>query len=314
MNVNSMLGDVRNRLKIQSENHVDELVRIRDIQFHSIEEIQIGSSSYRMRPAAQQGMAYRMGGIPLSYLRKCPPDLAARNLNHWLTEESNDELFFRFDGDAVRAVMTPRYIPINHLDVVNHLIDKMEFKENTEVQVDMDSNFLSLSIPDHQNGFSVRGDDHLPGISISNSEVGISALHVSAMIIRLICSNGLITSACKGKKSFRHVSNGILDDLPRHVSEIVNDSHLQTERLAISMDSKVDDPDATLKEFFKKFQVSKKEKEAVAWGYEQEPVGEDTMFSIIQSFTRGAQYRDLSAESANKLQVVGGKILSLVNH
>ena len=314
MQTNSTLGDVRNKLKSMSENHFDEIVKVQDITFNSINEIQIGTSSYRMRPAAQQGMAYRMGGIPLSYLRKCPPDLAAQNLNHWLTEEQNDELFFRFDGDAVRAVMTPRYKPINHLDVVEHLITEMAFTKDAPVQVDMDGNFLSLSIPDHDRGFSVRGDDHLPGISITNSEVGISALHVSAMILRLICSNGMITSVCKGKKSFRHVSTGVLDDLPRHIKEIVVDSNTQSNRLAISMDTPVEDPDATFKEFFRKFVVSKKEKEAVAWGYEQEPVGEDTMFSIIQSFTRGAQYKDLSAESANKLQVVGGKILNLINH
>ena len=312
MQTNSTLGVVRNRLQSLSDKHFDELVRVRDITFSSVDEIQIGSSSYRMCPAAQQGMAYRMGGVPLSYLRKCPPDLAAKNLNFWLSEEKNEELFFRFDGEHVRAVMTPKYKPINHLDVVEHLIKEMAFTEDTEVQVNMDSNFLSLSIPDENGAFDVRGDEHLPGISISNSEVGTSSLSVSAMILRLICSNGMISSVGVGKKSFRHVgSTGVLEDLPKHIKEIATNSTTQSNQLAISMDSHVDDPESTFREFYRRWQVSKEEKKAVEWGYLQEPGF--TMFSVIQAFTRGSQFNlDFPVESAHKLQVIGGRILNMV--
>ena len=312
MNLDNTLGDVHSKLKIMSKNHFDELVRVRDIQFNSMDEIMIGSSTYNLHPTAQQGMAYRMGGVPLSYLRKCPPDLAAMNLNHWLTEEKNEELFFRFDGKHVRAVLSTRYSPINHLDVVEHLIKEMAFTEDTQVDVAMDSSFMSLSIPNAEKSFSVRGDEHQAGISISNSEVGISALHVGMLLYRLICSNGMVSQVGAGKKSFRHVgSTGVLEDLPKHIKEIATNSTTQSNQLAISMDSHVDDPESTFREFYRRWQVSKEEKKAVEWGYLQEPGF--TMFSVIQAFTRGSQFNlDFPVESAHKLQVIGGRILNMV--
>jgi hypothetical protein len=55
----------------------------------------------------QQSIAYRLG-IPIYYLRKCPPGVQQLNLNHWIRLEKNGKLFFRFDGDEVKAIFTPR--------------------------------------------------------------------------------------------------------------------------------------------------------------------------------------------------------------
>ena len=52
------------------------------------------------------------------------------------------------------------------------------------------------------------------------------------------------------------------------------------------------------------------EQEAVEWGYEYEPGG--NMFAIVNAYTRGAQFPDLSAESGYRLQKTGGQILAMV--
>jgi len=36
--------------------------------------------------------------VPISYLTRCPPDLRAINLNHWLRKEGGRNFFLRFDG------------------------------------------------------------------------------------------------------------------------------------------------------------------------------------------------------------------------
>ncbi|MBT3933554.1 MAG: hypothetical protein HOF35_04770, partial [Bacteroidetes bacterium] len=57
-------------------------------------------------------------------------------------------------------------------------------------------------------------------------------------------------------------------------------------------------------------QLNKVEQESVAWGWAHD-VGE-TMFHVIQAYTKGAQHKDLSAESSFKLQKTGGNILAMV--
>jgi hypothetical protein len=58
---------------------------------------------------AQQSIACRLG-IPINYLKKCPPEMQAYSMNHWIKKEKNEELFFRFDAEEVRAIFTPKYI------------------------------------------------------------------------------------------------------------------------------------------------------------------------------------------------------------
>jgi hypothetical protein len=53
-----------------------------------------------------------------------------------------------------------------------------------------------------------------PGISISNSEVGLASLSVAAFILRLICTNGMV-SKTEISASYRHVSTKILTELPQ---------------------------------------------------------------------------------------------------
>jgi hypothetical protein len=52
--------------------------------------------------------------------------------------------------------------------------------------------FMLLSIPDGKQTFQVNGDKMTPGISVSNSEVGLASLSVSAFFLRLVCTNGMV--------------------------------------------------------------------------------------------------------------------------
>jgi len=72
----------------------------------------------------------------------------------------------------------------------------------------------------------------------------------------------------------------------------------------------VDNPTMTLESFNRQFQLSKPEKGAVESAWPQE--SGDRMFNIVQTYTRAANAKDLSAESSHKLQKVGGMILDMV--
>jgi hypothetical protein len=58
------------------------------------------------------------------------------------------------------------------------------------------------------------------------------------------------------------------------------------------------------------FQLGGKEREAVEWGWNQE-VG-NSMFHLVNAYTRAAQFEALPAEASYRLQKVGGAILGMV--
>jgi hypothetical protein len=85
----------------------------------------------------------------------------------------------------------------------------------------------------------------------------------------------------------------------------------QRDRFRLSLESPVDDPLATLERFNKQFQLMEPEREAVAWAWPQE-AGE-TMFHVVNTYTRAAGMDGLPAESSYRLQKVGGEVLKMLN-
>ena len=237
-------------------------------------------------------------------------EVQAYNLNHWIKKEKNEKLFVRFDGDEVRALFTPKYRPVDNFEVLER-IDSLGYTSSTPVQCHLDAEFMSLSILDGQKTFSINGDKITPGISISNSEVGLASLSIAAFFLRLICTNGLV-SKTEIAASYKHVSTKILDKFPEALEQVSIELANQKSQFQISMESKVDDPLATINRFNSQFLLGSSEKEAVEWAMPFE-MG-NTMFNIVNTYTKAAQYEPLSAESRFRLQKTGGQILSMLQH
>jgi hypothetical protein len=75
------------------------------------------------------------------------------------------------------------------------------------------------------------------------------------------------------------------------------------------MESRVDDPVATINSFNHQFQLNEKEQEAVAWGWLWEHG--NAMFHILNCYTRAGMFHGLPAASSCRLQTVGGQILAM---
>lgn len=303
------LGEVIEKVEDMSRDNWDARVAVSDISFDHLASVSIAGQSQPVKPIAQRAIAARLS-VPYSYLQKCPKELQAENLNHWISKERNKELFFRFDGDdAVRAIFTPRYVPMDTTTILSRLSD-VGYGPDTRVQCALDDNFITLSFPDDSKTFAVNGDRITPGISVVNSEVGLSSLHISAFYLRLVCTNGMI-SRSEVRSSYRHISEKVLTELPLVLEDISQGLIKEKDRFRISIASKVDDPISTMKVFNRQFQLSEEEQLAVeqSWPLEQG----DSIFSILQTYTRASQHPGLSAESSFKLQKTGGDILALVN-
>jgi len=301
------LDKVMDRVHRMSAHYSDHYVKVKDIQFQDLETVNIAGVSFPLRPVAQQSIANRLG-IPIQYLRKCPPDVQQFNLNYWIEKEKNEELFFRFDHEEVRAVFTPRYIPTDNLEVLERL-RTLDYPLNTEVQVSLDNEFMSLSILDGRQTFQFDGERMTPGISVSNSEVGLASLSIAAFMLRLVCTNGMI-SKTEVSASYRHVSMKILSELPGVLNNVSEELGRQKEQVRLSLESRVENPENTINSFNHQFQLNKTEKEAVEWALPLE-YGY-TMLHVVNVYTKAAQYELLQAESSFRLEKVGGMIMGMV--
>lgn len=308
MQQETTLEKVYDRVDQMSQNCTDHNVFVKDITFESLNLMRIAGEPHHLRTVAQRAISGRLG-IPFNYLQKCSQEIQAQNLNYWIEHEKNEVLFFRFDGDYVRAIFTDRYVPVDNFEVLERL-DSLGYKPETKVQCFLDPEFMSLSIPDGKRAFDINGDKFTPGISISNSEVGLASLSISAFILRLICTNGMISKS-DISASYRHISTKILSEFPEVLNQVSLELGNKKEMLRFSMDSYVDNPDSTLERFNRQFMLNETEREAVAWGWCFD-VG-NTMFHVIQAYTKGSQFVELSAESSFKLQRTGGNILAMVN-
>ena len=197
---------------------------------------------------------------------------------------------------------------MDNFEVLNKL-DEVGYGLETQVHCHLDAEFMSLSIPDGHKTFSVNGDRITPGISVSNSEVGLASLSIAAFFLRLVCTNGMVAKT-EVSSSFRHVSTKVLAMFPEILEGVSHRLDDQRDRFRISMESRVEDPKATMASFNRQYQLGKNEQEAAEWGFGFEP-GE-TMFHVINAYTRGAQFKRLSAESAHRLQRVGGEVMAMV--
>jgi hypothetical protein len=301
------LERVFQRVDAMSQGCTDRLIPVKDLSFDNLGVVLIAGAPHVLKPIAQRSICYRMG-IPHYYLEKCPPDLQRENMNYWIEKEKNEDLFFRFDNTEVRAIFTPKYKPVDNFEVLERL-DSLGYKPDTQVQCSLDSDFMMLNIPDGNKTFSVNGDKMTPGVGISNSEVGLASLSVAAFFLRLVCTNGMI-SKTEVSASYRHVSFKILKELPEVLEKVSVELGMQKEKFLISVETKVPDPLNTILNFNRQFQMGKPEQEAVEWAWPFEQ-GE-TMFNIVNCYTRAAQFEGLSAESSHRLQKMGGNILGML--
>jgi len=294
-----------------SQNHYDEYVPVRDMEAESLNRMWIDGKSIEVLPSAQRLLSNRLR-VPFSYLSRCPDDLVAQNLNYWIEREqrNRDTFFCRFAGDQLRAVFTERYTAIDHMEILQSMLE-YGFQPDQSVQYSLDQGMFVIKVPEVSNAFTVSlNDEIIPGISFVNSEVGIIAFCVEAFFYRLICSNGLIASVSAGFSRFKHISRKALDAFPQTIDQVLIDSHRRKDQLLISTKTPVANPMSTISTFNQQFGINKTEAEVVKRAWESEPG--DTMFAIINAYTRSAQEPGLAAEDAYRLEKIGGRILSMV--
>jgi hypothetical protein len=312
MKATTTLGNLIEQVETMSRGNFDETVSLREIEFGSLNEMWIGGVGVEVLPQAQRLLANRLR-VPFTYLERCPTDLQAENLNHWLKEErkQRETFFCRFNGQRqVRAVFTDRYTAIDNTEILAKM-PELGFRPEQEVQYMLDDGMMVVKVPEYAKSFEVAlKDSVVPGLSISNSEIGFLSLCIECFYLRLVCTNGMVVPVSVGQSRFKHISRRAFEALPETIRQVAESSNRQQAQMVISVNTPVHNPIQTIERFNKRFGLTLGEGEMVKASFAQEPGG--TMWSVIQAYTGSAKSTDLTVEAAYRLERVGGQILALV--
>jgi hypothetical protein len=163
-------------------------------------------------------------GAPSEFIRKLPAPLQLATTNYLLAaHEDSSSATLRLRGEEVAAVVSGRYAPLDPQELLDcvrtslvrfGLLDDVRVRGVASGLVDN----MRLILPSEEVTVKV-GDTSNVGIDISTSSVGRSAIHVSPMVWRLVCANGLRSPERRGQLSFRHV--GDADRLRAAISEAI---------------------------------------------------------------------------------------------
>ena len=134
-------------------------------------------------------------GIPLKYYNKMMEaqrfGLLAKNVNAWIQEKER-RLIRILDGN-VRAILSDRYRPMDNFDLLFAALDEFKQHDVDIHRCDLSETNMYLKVVQIHEIREIQKDDKVvPGLVLSNSEVGSGGLRVEPFMLRLVCSNGLI--------------------------------------------------------------------------------------------------------------------------
>lgn len=298
-----VLGDLEHELARTERRHHDTQAVARSTRMTDDGRLVVDGTPHRLLPRALDQLAAKLR-VPASYLSRCPTDLAATNVNRWL-EGSDAELLVRFDGDTVRALLSTRYRPVSHLEVVRGLMQSVP--EDTPVRYELQANLFMAQVltPGHMS-LGLHG-----GINVLNSETGHAAVQLSAMVFRTICLNGLILGGQDVTLRRRHTH-----DAARTLEELTGTARMAWSHAADYPDRfertrlvRIPDPEPVFDRIAAHHGLDKRQREALSLAFRIEPGG--TLFEVINAVTRAANRPQLELEERVQLQELGGRMVAL---
>jgi len=187
-----------------------------------------------------------------NWLRENDPELAALTINRYFQKAGQDRMFRTLDGEA-RAMLSAKYRILDNEDLAEAVFPVLAECVNpkgadaTDLRVESceltASRMYIKAVWPKQEQEVVKGDVVQAGICISNSEVGAGAIRIEPLILRLVCTNGMIAADYGTRK--HHV--GRLADSGNDAYELFRDETLEADDTAFFM--KVQDTvRATLKD------------------------------------------------------------------
>lgn len=191
---NAKFDFVADTREVEFRNRLDEKTGERTNAFSFDVPVERDGGSFLLTNNAHDQLGSRLG-IPAKYydeMRNNWPDLLQHNVKYLMKEKPERRLIRTLDGNA-RAVLSDRFRPLDNFELAETVLPvalnagaQLISSEITDSRL-----YLKFLTPKIQ-GEITKGDVVQAGMVISNSEVGKGSLSASALIYRLVCTNGMI--------------------------------------------------------------------------------------------------------------------------
>ena len=285
------------------ERFHDTLVPSRELKVADDGRLLVGGEAHRLQPRALDQLAARLK-VPASYLRRCPTDLQAHNLNRWLGQ-LHSTVLVRFDSQSVRALLSDRYQPVSNLEMVRSMLRAVP--EDTPVRYELTGSLFVAQVLTP--GYRQRGIHG--GMNIVNSETGHAVVRLSALLFRTICLNGLIMGDQEVSLRRRHTH-----DAQKTLEELTGMAELAWGRVAGfpgrlegTRTIRIAEPEPVFDKIAERYGLGPPQRRAIGEAFQVEPGL--SLFEVINAVTRAANFERLPLEERTELQEVGGRILQL---
>ena len=158
-----------------------------------------GFKTSPMKPWAQ-GMLCSKMGVPNSYIQKLQEanafGLAANNINFWLENAGNQDMFIRTYDDRIRAFTSTRYCPYDSDRIMEVLCKAINEDEWSVRGSFVDEERLHIRLINRE--LLDPDDDLYFALFIDSSDVCKSTLVIRIGIYKQVCTNGLMISRAGG--------------------------------------------------------------------------------------------------------------------
>ena len=171
--------------------------------------------------------------IPAKYVDKMmdkAPQLLAENINHWFEKEPSVRLV-RLNEHGVRAYLSDRYRIIDNMQIAEYVLPIISEHPDLEIiSCDVtDSKLYIKAVTPKIKGEVVVGQEVQAGVTITNSEIGLSSVSVKPLAYFLWCKNGCTTDKGLSKYHIGKASN------ENDIHEILADDTLKADDTALML-------------------------------------------------------------------------------
>ena len=251
--------------------------------------------------------------FPKKAFQKLPAKLNVLNVNYLIQNCYDKDVLMRVqDGNRVRGLLSMEYQPFDNLELLQALAPFIG--PDAVIRWDYsDDRVLHLQVTFPRTTAEVKvGDVVQTGLHITNSEVGVRAVTIAALVYRLKCTNGMVGGGENGGfYRFRHTGDG--DRLRDGIQGAIESANLTTTRLVeqfkAAVNKQIDDP-ATYLETLAKNKDNNMTQEAFKAAlnaYLAEP--DPSLYGVTNAITRAA-HTNYTGEQRFEMERLGARVLS----
>jgi hypothetical protein len=305
------LGDARDAVASDDAGKHDHLVRVQELSLQHGRLFIPGADDdgfgFALSPWATLQACQRLG-IPTAYFNRCPSDLKDAQFNHWRQQEeilrktSSDDpeaasWLVRAKDATIRGVLSARYEKLDNRQVIEALLPALAGSRYQVRLMELTRESFHLRLVDPGICRDVLpGDKLLVGIHVANSEVGLRAVTVDAVVFRVVCENGLVRRiAGKSLLKQRHIhvadSARLVPLLEEAISQATLVAAAFIEQMALSIKTPVPDPDRAIAHLGQIWGLTRETQEFVKLALLGEPrhCQQETLYGLVNALTNAAQ-------------------------